>query len=244
MKTVRVMTYNIERAAHSGELLNPERILAVIEASLPDIVALQQVPAAGQADLLPFLVERLGMDRYGAVGGCAGVFLSWYPLKGVQATPLGDGGYCVRADLDLGGKRMHLINTRLDSSPGFRRRQIESLLGPDLLGNPSLVCPTLILGDFADYFWGSGNLELAASLRRAGRLWWPGTYPARLPLFGRDRAYVRGALRVVEAEINRSFLARKAARHLPLTLTVQIIDPRRNLRLTGLAGRRMEAAPG
>lgn len=244
MKTVRVMTYNIERVPRAEELLNPDRLLAVIEESLPDIVALQKTTVDGGADPLLFIAERLGMQCYRDAGGSPTAYLSYYPLKGVQVTALGAGGYCLRADLDLAGKRMHLLNVSLDSSPGYRRLQIERLLGPELLGNPNLVCPTLILGDFADYFWGSGNLELAASLRRARRPWWPGTYPARLPLFGRDRAYVRGALRVVEADINRSYLARKAASHLPLTLTVQIVDPRRNLRLAQLAGRRMEAAPG
>jgi hypothetical protein len=55
---------------------------------------------------------------------------------------------------------------------------------------------------------------------------------------------LRGAVRVLDATINRSFLARKASRHLPLTLTVQITDTRRSIKLGRLPTRRMEAAPG
>ena len=62
------------------------------------------------------------------------------------------------------------------------------LLGPELLGNPSLVCPALIIGDFADYLLGAGNLELASVLRRTRRPLWRGTYPSRwqltVPRFG------------------------------------------------------------
>ena len=119
-----------------------------------------------------------------------------------------------------------------------------NLLGPELLGNPSLVCPSLILGDFADFLWGAGNLELASILRRTRRPLWRGTYPSRFPLFGRDRAYLRGAVRVLDASVNHSYLARQASAHLPLTLTVQVTDTRRTVRLRPLAGGRMEAAPG
>ena len=205
---------------------------------------MQEVGAVHHADVLPYLAEHLGLDSYRDVAGGAAAFLSFYPLTGLQQHDLGYGGYCLRADLELAGKRMHLLNVCLDISPRFRSHQISRLLGPDLLGNPSLACPTLILGDFADFIWGSGNLELASTLRRARRPWWRGTYPARLPVFGRDRAYLRGGLRVLDATINNSYLARQASNHLPLTLTVQITDTRRSVRLTKIAGGRMEAAPG
>jgi hypothetical protein len=55
---------------------------------------------------------------------------------------------------------------------------------------------------------------------------------------------LRGAVRVLDATINRSFLARKASRHLPLTLTVQVTDTRRSVKLRRLPAHRMEAAPG
>ncbi len=244
MTTARIMTYNIQHCRGGDGQVNPDRILNVIADTAPDIIALQELGASHHVDILPYLAERLGLDVFRAVGGGPLAYLSFFPLKGVQKFDLGYGGQCLRADVELGGKRLHLLNVCLDSFPRSRSHQVATLLGPALLGNPSLICPVLILGDFADYFWGAGNLELASILRRTRRPLWRGTYPARLPIFGRDRAYLRGAVRVLEASINRSFLARQASSHLPLTMTVQVTDTRRSLRLRPLAGGRMEAAPG
>ncbi|NOR50784.1 MAG: hypothetical protein GQ530_07120 [Desulfuromonadales bacterium] len=244
MTIARVMTYNIQHGRVRDAQINPDRVLNVISDAAPDIVVLQESGVAQYADILPYLAERLGLDVFRGAGGGPLAYLSFFPLKAVQSFDLGYGGHCLRADVELGGKRLHLLNVCLDSFPRFRSHQIAHLLGPELLGNPSLVCPALILGDFADYFWGTGNLELASVLRRARRPLWRGTYPARFPVFGRDRAYLRGGVRVLDASVNRSFLARQASSHLPLTLTVQITDTRRSVRLRQLAGGRMEAAPG
>jgi len=244
MTTARIMTYNIQHCRGSDGQINPDRILNVIADTAPDIIAIQELASAHQVDILPYLAERLGLSIFRDAGGGPLAYLSFFPLKAVQNFDLGFGGQCLRADVELGGKRLHLLNICLDSFPSFRSHQVANLLGPELLGNPSLGCPALILGDFADYFWGAGNLELASILRRTRRPVWRGTYPSRLPIFGRDRAYLRGEVRVLEASINRSYLARQASSHLPLTMTVQVTDTRRSLRLRPLAGGRMEAAPG
>lgn len=244
MSTARIMTYNIQHCRGSDGRVNPDRILNVIADAAPDIVALQELGPVQHADILPYLEERLGLKAYRDASGGSLAFLSYFPLKGVQKTDLGYAGDCLRADVELGGKRLHIFNICLDSYPRFRSHQITNLLGPELLGNPSLVCPTLILGDYADFFWGAGNLELASILRRTRRPLWRGTYPARFPIFGRDRAYLRGGVRVLDASINYSYLARQASGHLPLTLTVQVTDTRRAVRLRPLAGGRMETAPG
>lgn len=244
MTTARIMSYNIQSCRGGDGQVNPDRILNVIADSAPDIVVLQELGAVHNADILPYLSERLGLEAFRDLGGGGLAYLSFFPLKAVQRFELGYGGQCLRADVELGGKRLHLLNVALDSFPRFRSHQVAQLLGPELLGNPSLVCPALILGDFADYLWGAGNLELASILRRARRPVWRGTYPSRCPLFGRDRAYLRGGVRILDASINRSYLARQASNHLPLTLTVQITDTRRSVRLRQLTGGRMEAAPG
>ncbi|MCK4507025.1 MAG: endonuclease/exonuclease/phosphatase family protein, partial [Desulfuromonadales bacterium] len=178
MTTARIMTYNIQHCRGSDGQVNPDRILNVIADSAPDIVALQEFGAAHQVDILPYLAERLSLDIFRDAGGGPLAYLSFFPLKAVQIFDLGFGGQCLRADVELGGKRLHLLNVCLDSFPRFRSHQIANLLGPELLGNPSLPCPALILGDFADYFWGAGNLELASALRRTRRPLWRGSYPS------------------------------------------------------------------
>ena len=244
MTTVRIMTYNIQGCRGNDGQVNPDRVLGVIADSAPDVIALQDTGPTSLGDQLPYLAERLGMTLHRDPCSDAVAFLSDFPLKGVQLTDLGNCGYCLRADLDPGGKRMHLLNLMLNPLPRFRFQQISRLLGPELLGQQSMVCPVLVIGDFADSLWGSGNLELAASLRRGRRPLWRGTFPAQFPVFGRDRAYTRGALNIVDGRIDYSRLARQAAGHLPLTLTVQITDSRPSLRLRKIPGGRMEAAPG
>lgn len=243
MTTIRVMTYNVQRCCGADGRTDPDRILKVIAEGAPDIVALQEV--AGEEEHLRHLAERLGMERFGAVRPGGNVYLSYYPLRAVQEYGLGGGGVCLRADADVHGKRMHLFNLRLDSSLSLRRRQIAALLGPELLGNPSLACPCLVLGDFGDIFWRPGNMSLTLVLRKAGRSFPFFTYPARFPVTGRDRAYIRGEIRIVDSSVVRSHLARQASSHLPLVMTVQVRDPRTYLRVEQQVRRgNMEIAPG
>ncbi len=244
MTTVRIMTYNIHRAIGVDGRVDPGRIAEVIAEAAPDIVALQDMDRSGGNGQLDFLGARLGMETFGTLNSGSCAFLSYYPLKGVMAYGLGEEGCCVRADATLSGKRIHLFNVRLSADSVKRRLQVASLLGPDLLGHCRLSCPTLILGDFADHWVGGGNMALNMELQRARRPLWGATYPARMPLFGRDRAYLKGDLRVVESTVNRSALARVASTHLPITYTIQVVDPRQYLHVRKMKNNRMEVAPG
>lgn len=244
MNTIRVMTYQVDGCRGRDGSVSIDRILEVIAGAAPDIVALQGADAEANGGQVAQLARQLGMTWYASHRQGANAFLSCYPLSGFQEHQLYGKGSCLRADTAIDDKRLHLFNVALDPFPGRRLQQINKLLGPELLGHPGLVCPTLLLGDFADLGWGAGNLNLALSLRKARRPLWHGTYPARFPLFGRDRAYLRGDVRVVESSIIHSPLARQASGHLPLVLTLQTRDPLIYLRSKGMAPGRMEAAPG
>ncbi|TYO97677.1 endonuclease/exonuclease/phosphatase family metal-dependent hydrolase [Geothermobacter ehrlichii] len=241
MPAIRVMTYQVNGCRGSDGRVDLERVLDVIHDAAPDLVALQRFDAP-DAKAVERLAERLGMSWFGDAGG--NVILSCYPLSGLRPYDLGGEGCCLRADVDILGRRLHLFNVCLSSHPRIRQEQIGRLLGPDLLGHADLACPLIVLGDFADCGWGLGNLNLALVLRRARRPLWCGTYPARFPLLGRDRAYLRGEVRVLESSIPRWGVARHASTHLPLVLTLQARDPREYLRTKSLSRRRMEIAPG
>jgi endonuclease/exonuclease/phosphatase family metal-dependent hydrolase len=234
------MTYNIHGCRGGDNHVDPDRILQVIGEAAPDIVALQEIDTASGREHLSYLAERLGM-RYYDHADCGNAFLSYYPLRGIRALDL-RGGCCLRADLDVAGKRMHLINLRFDAAG--RHGQMAKLLGPEILGSRSLACPVLVLGDFADLGGGPGSTYLSGRLRKARGPLWSATFPARWPLVTRDRAYLCGDLRVVDSMIPRGILARNASSHLPLILTVQICDPRTYLKLEKLSHSRMEIAPG
>jgi len=244
MHAIRVMTYQVNGCRGSDGSIDQERVLEVIGDAAPDVVALQGVEAGDVTSQLQTLGGRLGMNCFSNHGPNANAFLSYYPLHGLREYDLGGGGACLRADLEIQGRRLHLFNVRLTLHPRIRQEQVKTLLGPDLLGSSELSCPALILGDFADCGWGLGNINLSLMLRKARRPLLCGTYPARLPLFGRDRAYLRGELRILEASIPHLGVARHASNHLPLILTVQVRDPRRYLRADDLPRGRMEIATG
>lgn len=241
MPAVRVMTYQTNGCRGRDGRVDIERIIDVLREGAPDLVALQRfepgwgTSAAEVGELLGYCWSARELDL---------VLLSCYPLSHQRQYDLGGGGGCLRADVDFLGKRLHLFNVCLSPHPRLRQQQIARLLGEEILGHPDLVCPTIVMGDFADCGWGIGNLQLAMALRRARRPLWCGTYPSFLPVLGRDRVYLRGDIRVLESSILRWGAARHASSHLPLILTLQVRDPREYLRTTTLKRGRMETAPG
>lgn len=241
MPGLRIMTYNVRRfCCHRDGLA---AVQAVIAAAAPDIVALQEVDTSSD-DELQILAGRLGMRFYVAPGRCGNAFLSYYPLHHLQSFSLSEHGCCLRAELDFAQKRMHLYNVRIDGA-WQHQQQIDSLLGEDLLGAQHLGVPALILGDFGDHRRGGINWDLLLALRRATKPLLHGTYPAWLPLFARDRAYILGDLRVLAIEVVRNRLARQASSHLPLLLTVEISDLRKYLQIkTSFPTRKLEIVAG
>ncbi|KIH77654.1 Metal-dependent hydrolase, endonuclease/exonuclease/phosphatase family [Geoalkalibacter ferrihydriticus] len=240
---VRIMTYQVGSCRGSDGRSDPGRVAEVIAEGCPDIVAVQNIDADSACDHLQQLEKRLGMTAYSKGRRGCNAFLSYFPLAGLREYDLGDGGSCLRGDADVRGKRLHLFNLLLKS--GLRRgRQVQNLLSRDLLGDDALVCPALIVGDFGDIVWTLANLELNIHLRQARRPLWSATYPARFPLIGRDRAYLKGKIEVLESHIGRSRLARCAAPHLPLILTVEIHEPACTLRVKEIKSRGMEVAAG
>lgn len=238
MTSLRVMTYNVKRRPGNGSSV-PEAALRVIAAAAPDVVALQE---CGE-ELLATLAKGLGMRAYSAPGGGRNAFLSYYPMRGIESLVLGASGRCLRADLDIGQKRIHLCNVRLDRQSSYRE-QITVLLGEDLLGSRRASLPTLVMGDF-DYYFGWMDWTLRETLNRAVQTVFHGTFPSSFPLLARDRAYVCGGLRILSAHVVRGRSARHAATHLPLLVTVRIIDPRHYLKTEEtLTVSGMETAPG
>ncbi len=231
MISIRIMTYNINACIGRDGRCDPERIATIIEDKAPDVVVLQDVDASPDSGQLQFLGEKLGMHAYGHDRRGANAFLSYYPLSGVREFDLGDGGLCQKGDLEKEGRKIHIFNVRLTAIASSRRKQIKRLLGPDLLSSREISCPALLLGDFGDSWYGAGNLALKFMLQGARRpTLWGGTYPARFPVFNRDRAYIQGELRVLDSQVIRTRRCRQAALHLPLILTLQMIDPRIYLR--------------
>jgi len=244
MYTIRIMTYNIHRCQGMDGRTDPSRVLEVISRAGPDIVALQEVAGLLDGDQAAWLGNRLAMNYYGPTTPDGNAFLSYYPLRSVRHLDLQEGS-CLCADVNIVGKSLHLFNVRLHENNQQRRCQIARLLDEkEGIRMHSPGCPVLLLGDFADRFWPLSQGMLLPALRLARRPFWPGTFPAWLPFYGRDRIYFGGQLRVIDARIYWSALARRASSHLPLLLTVRVADPRNYLQVKGVKRRCMEIAPG
>jgi len=241
MYTIRVMTYHVRRCRGGDGITSSERVAKVIGEGAPDFVALQDLDSNGDDGQLRRLGEYLGMAWYGPIKRGSNGFLSYYPLRGIREYSLGGDGVCLRGDLDFRGNRIHLFNVRLDSRPDWRRLQLANLLGEELLGNRSLACPIVVMGDFSSLQW-AGGFGLSASLKQAKRPLWSGTYPARFPLVGRDRVYLCRQIRVIDTRIMRGHQAREASSHLPHLLTLQISDPSSYLHVKKMSRSSMEPA--
>lgn len=244
MNAFRVMTFNVGGCRGLDGRVSVERIAAAIKAGQPDIVALQEVEAGLPQNQLAILSKQLHMDCFGKNWHRGNAFLSRFPLRALQEYDLGGGGVCLRADVDIQGKRLHLFNIRLQVFPFPRRRQIANLLGNELLGDANLVCPQLLLGDFADPWFGLGTLELLFSLRVSSPSSWLPTFPSRFPLFSRDRAYYKGDISVLDSRVLNDPETRLASSHLPLLITLKVTDSLEYLQAEKIRNSRMETAAG
>ncbi len=231
MTTFRVMTYHINGARNANGDLAPESSAAIIRAQQPDLILLQEIGSSIGISSLNQLADRVGLKPYGsdAEGSCA--FLARDPLTNIHNIPLGYGCRCVRADFERNNQRIHLFNLTLSIDPWQRNQQIRILLSEQLLNNPALPCPAIISGDFGLPFWGEGLAQVNAQLRRARYPLWRATYPAKVPIWGRDRIYFKGAIRALAGSVIRTVEARKASTHLPLVLTVETSDTREILKI-------------
>lgn len=233
MSILRVMTYALKGAS----AFEAAGAAQAIRSQRPEIVFLQYLPDY----LLETLAKETGLRAYGTQG-TAGL-LSRHPLCALQSVSLGGEGRCLRADLNLDSKRIHLFNIQLATDPAQRGQQIDRLFGPDLLG-ANLPCATLVAGDFSLPLWGGGQWRLSRRLKRAEHPAWGANYPAVFPLWPRDSFYLRGPLRSLAGQVVTSPELRKVSNHLPVITTLELTDTRIYLQLPEVSERRMRPVAG
>ena len=233
MSILRIMSYALEptgppRMAEVARLIRSQR---------PDLVFLQNL----DTEQLGQLAAETALTPGGEQGRCG--FLSRHPLSAVQFVSLCEGGACLRADLDLAGKRLHLFNIRLVLEPALRGQQIARLFDQDLLG-ATLPCATLVAGDFSLPLWGGGQWLLRRRLTPARHPGWKANYPARFPLWPRDRIYLRGPIRSLAGQVIATAEVRLLSRHLPLITTLELLDTREYLKVPDVAKQQMRPVVG
>jgi endonuclease/exonuclease/phosphatase family metal-dependent hydrolase len=232
--SIRIMTWNV----HGTFALNPKfdlpGVIALIQKWSPDVVALQEIDSRGGGSN-PFLVlqEALGGHSVGiksivTTDGDYGQMLisrwPWAAQPEIHDISFGEHEprRAVVADVATKGGIYRVIATHLGLSIGERRQQTQKLL--TLAHEPTH--PSVIVGDFNDWFWvNSVRKSLAREFpaRTQHR-----TFPSRWPLMRLDRIYGRD-IRIVESFTDPE--AKAISDHLPViadilpTMPLQLTPP-------------------
>jgi endonuclease/exonuclease/phosphatase family metal-dependent hydrolase len=242
---VRVLSWNVHAMKGADGRRDPERIAGVIAELRPDVAGLQEVgmpcpPGAG-GDPARALAALVGM--HGAFGptmshhlgfAYGNAVLARSPILAVRNYDLSVRGReprgCVRADVDVGGARVHFFAAHLGLHWRERRRQAAQLLSADILRDAALAHPLVRVGDFNSL---SNRSAVPRWLRRqlvdcadeAGNE--APTFPSWFPLLRLDRCFVDAAVRVVSVDVVRTRAARRASDHLPLVVELEILPSAR-----------------
>ncbi|SHG28348.1 Metal-dependent hydrolase, endonuclease/exonuclease/phosphatase family [Kaistia soli DSM 19436] len=234
---VRILSYNVHSCIGTDGQLAPERIAAVIAESAPDIVLLQEVDVGrlrtGGLDQAHQIAEALAMQRHFhpalslAEEHYGDAVLTRLPMTLVKAGALtgprrlaGEPRGALRVSVEVEGHALTVVNTHLGLLPHEQAPQIRDLLGPFWAGDPALVGPVVLGGDF-NAFPGTPSFRRIAqgwtnAYRRKPAGGRGATFPSLRPWLRLDHLWFRGPLRVSDAFVVASPLARRASDHLPL----------------------------
>lgn len=236
---MRLLSYNIHKGIGGRDRrYDLDRVARVIEHENPDLICLQEVTRHARRtchdDQPEILAARFTaaahvfqMNVHYREGGYGNLILSRWPIVDSYHLCLRWRGWKPRgaqlAVLETPDGPLRLANWHLGLRNRERHWQVEKLLSHDRFRDAAGP-PTLIVGDFNDW----QNSLPAASLadhgfveatRPASRF---RSFPAFLPLLALDKAFHRDGVRVAEARVVRTALARRASDHLPLVVDFRL----------------------
>ncbi len=232
---VRVVTYNVHRCRGLDRRTRPERIVQVLSAIEPDVVALQEVigpgPAgAGHAELIG---AGLGMGWVLAATRelrdhqFGNVVLSRFPIRDHSQHDLSwktcEPRCSQRVAIDLGAGLLHVYNVHLGTALLERRYQASRLAG--WVHDRRIPSPKLVLGDFNEWSRGIAEDILAHRLQSVDlypHLKRRRTYPGIFPVLHLDHIYFEGEIEVTRIELPRTRTSMVASDHLPLVADIRV----------------------
>ena len=223
---MRVVTYNIHRSRGMDWKVRPERIVQVLKEIQPDIIALQEVVA----DQIDYLAAEVGLAFvFGSNDTLRGhdygnLTLSRYPIQSSQNYDVSfrarEKRGCLRTDLELPDLGcLHLFHVHLGTSYFERRHQAIRLISREVLHNPDLTGPRLLLGDFNEWTRGLVTRLLCADLATGNlheHIRRKKTYPGMLPFLHLDQIYFDPVLQLKSLSLHRTPRSLIASDHLPL----------------------------
>lgn len=226
MTRFRIATYNVHKCRGLDWKIRPDRILHVIRELDSDVIALHEI----LADQVKYFAASLDMHHiFGAARKLGGqeygnVVFTRFPIRSTNAYDLTikhrEPRSCIRVDFELPDQQqIHLFAAHLGTSYFERRHQARRLVSDEILADPGLKGPRILVGDFNEWSRGlvtqtlSRHLqsgELSAHLRRSR------TYPGVLPFLHLDHIYYDPALRLIGMRVYRTATSLIASDHLPL----------------------------
>lgn len=242
----RVMTYNVHSCRGSDRRLDPQRIVQVIQALAPDVVALQELDVGQQrsrsVDQASLVAEGVGMRvHFTSARDCDGGFygnavLSRLPSRLQQGALLPRLGHESEARVaqwvvvDFPWGPLDVLNTHLALRRRERWIQTQSLLGERWLASPLLGDHAVFCGDLnavprsSVYEAFRGRMKDAQLLASGGRP--QRTFPALLPFIRIDHVFISDALGVERVHVPGDRLSRLASDHRPLVVDLVCQGPR------------------
>jgi endonuclease/exonuclease/phosphatase family metal-dependent hydrolase len=236
---VKVATYNIHRCHGLDRRVRPIRIVEVLKEIDADIIALQEVVSVEgghrEHDQAGFIAEEMGMsyclgeNRKHWGGAYGNVVLSRFPVREWINYDLSVPGReprgCLRTDIDLDGKVLHVFNVHLGTALLERRHQGRKLINEAILNNNRLEGGRVMLGDFNEWTRGLTTRLLNAHLKSVDirtHLRRSKTYPGVLPFLHLDHIYFDDFIEMESLSLHRSRTALVASDHLPLVAEFSI----------------------
>jgi endonuclease/exonuclease/phosphatase family metal-dependent hydrolase len=231
----RIATYNTHKARGMDMRIVPERIVEVVHELEADIVCLQEVINApeGQPNLnqlqeieaaLPGWRSAFGSNREYRGGTYGNLTLSRFPILSTRNHDLSrrrrEPRGVFQTEIEIAPRRLiHLFNVHLGTGLMERRYQARKLFNSEVLCQPGLRGPRVVLGDFNEWTHGLTTRLMRSEfqtfhLQHDGR--YPRTFPGLLPLLSLDHCYYEPPLQLVDTMIWRSRKALFASDHLPL----------------------------
>lgn len=240
----RIITYNVHRCVGNDRRLDVGRIVDVLAALKPDVVALQELDVrrarTGGVDQAHEIAHRLDMachfhaalqveeELYGDA------ILTAHPETLVQVGPLP--GYpripgleprgALWVQVEVGGAQVQIINTHLGLVPREQQIQAAFLAGPAWLRHPNCTGPRILLGDFnataTSVVYRTLNAQLAPARRLAPVKTPTATFPSPLPVLRIDHVFVSPEIKVQAVFAPFDALTRMASDHLPLVMDFEV----------------------
>jgi endonuclease/exonuclease/phosphatase family metal-dependent hydrolase len=240
------MTYNVHSCGGMDGRVSPRRIARIIEAELPDIVALQEIDlgrqrsrAEDQAELIARLLDMnfefcptvtVEGEHYGHA------VLSRWPMDVVKRSrlppapgrPNGEPRAALWVRINVAGRDINVLTTHLGFRWGEGIGQVRALLGDEWLGGIPKDEPVMLCGDMNLAPATAGHRLLRKRLSDA-QLKMKGhsallTFSTTVPFVRIDHIMLSPHFEVTGVRVPRNDLTRVASDHFPLVVDLQVLS--------------------